>query len=189
MGKNNLLQSMILVLLAISGPSWAGKTILLAEFGRMSVDVGSEYTFENEEEANEDLLGGFMAGYKFDNNAIVAFNYTYATGLASDGLFGAFDHYDLSEQTLLVGYSFDVARYLRIVPMAGWTRWSLTGEEGAFLNPGEEEELSEDGRSFVPRINFEIPFGELIQANIAYQRGNYDFGDASSWRVGLKFEF
>lgn len=189
MNTKILLQAMVWLLTAVSGSALAGKIILLPEAGNLTVDVDSEYTLTDAEETSDDLLLGLMAGYKFDNNMILALNYTVSTGWASSATFGAFDSYDLDERTLLIGYSWDLARHLRIVPMLGWNSWGLTAKEGAFLNPGEELRISEDGTNFVPRINFEIPFGELLQANIAYQRGSYDFGDASSWRFGFKFEF
>lgn len=168
------------------GPTFAGTTMLMPEVGGSEVRLDEGYWYSEGPKRDSGVVQGFMAGYRFESNIVLAAKLDYHDG---DLFFGAFDSFKLRERGILVGYSFPVAPRFRLTPAVGVTYWNLDSREGRLFNPGEEESRDFRGRDVYGRINFEIPVGELITLNLAYSYGEYDFGQLETTRFGVMFTF
>lgn len=167
-------------------PLYAGKTVLMPELGRSELDMHANYSVSELAKHDVGVTINFLAGYKFSSNVIVAATHSYTD---SNLLFGAGDHYQLYDIGAVAGYSFDIAALFRIVPMVGWSYWKLQSTEGELFNPGPEERFDYRGNNFYWRLNIELPISSVVQLNLAYVNGDYDFGRLQSKRFGVKFEF
>lgn len=176
---------LFLTLLLVSSPLYAGKIVLMPEVGRSEIDVDAEYTMSEASERDGGVTLGVTAGYKIDS-VIVAANFNITN---SDNIFSTFDNYRIYDRAIFAGYSFNVAKRLRIVPIIGINYWKLVSKEGRLFNPGSEEQRVFDGVDMYGRLNFEIPLNDLVQLNLSYVNANYDFGRVESLRFGVKFEF
>lgn len=185
MNKNHSL--LIVASVLVSLQAHAGKFIAMPETGTGEIDVDDSYALPDGYDGFSDAYSiSFVGGYKFDSNMILAANLSY-TG--TEVLFDSADEYSLDERGILVGYSFEINRNFRIVPMLGWSSWDLVTEEGALFNPGPEEELEFEGSDTYGRLNLEFPVTEVFQMAASYIYGEYDFGTYQTARVGFKFEF
>ncbi len=159
---------------------------VMPELGYGHISFNEGYTLEDFDDSSNFNEIKCVLGMSFESNIVVG------GGVSSAGNFqfyGANDHYSVFQYMGLLGYSFDLAPKLKIMPMIGVSSWRLTLEEGAFLNPGPEETLEKDGADYFGRINFEVPMTDLFQLNFSYHAGAYDFGDLHSFSVGGKFTF
>ncbi|WP_086930078.1 outer membrane beta-barrel protein [Agarilytica rhodophyticola] len=164
----------------------AGEAFIMPEVGRTEIKFKPDVVLPG---FDTEVLGGavgFVAGYKFDSNFFVGASHSFSS---NDSFFETFDHYDLREFGFTAGYALHISEHFRIVPAVGFNSYTIDFDEGRLFNPGEEDSREIDGEDFYWRINVEIPFTELIQMNFAYIDGDYDFGDTSSLRVGLKLSF
>lgn len=173
---------------------YAAEFFIMPELGVGDVDIIAEYTFLDDDDSSPTISASLTGGYKFDSNIVLAINTSFTTSdvfIADTVYFGssAFDEYSYVELGMLLGYSFDVHKRFRIVPMLGASYWDLTVEEGAFLNPGPEDEKGYSGTDIYGKLNLEFPINDLIQINVSYLYGNYDFGAIEVTRVGVKFSF
>jgi len=176
----------LLSLLFVHLSSYAGDFYVTPGIGRGDVKVKSEYSFSGRKQSNNDFGFGASVGYEFDSNLLVESNFYRSE---TDSIFSAFDSYRFSQTRFLLGYAFDVNPYFRIIPKIGYSSWDLDGEEGIFLNPGDEERSNVDGNTSFAQVDFEFPIKDWFSINASYTNTNFDFGKAQSINAGVKFTF
>lgn len=167
-------------------PSYAGDFYLTPGIGRGEIEIKSGFAFENRESSHNDFGLGGTVGYEFESNFLVEGDFYRSE---TDSIFELFDSFRLSQTRVLVGYAFDVVPRFRIIPKVGYSSWTLKGEEGIFLNPGDELRSSIDGDTTFVQLDFEFPIKDWFSINTSYINNNFDFGKAESIRVGVKFKF
>ena len=139
--------------------------------------------------SSDDELGGNIAlTFGVNNSSGIVFAGSLSE-TANFTLFNAIDGFEISERSVMLGYSVNVARNFRIVPIIGFSFWDLEAEEGRFLNPGPEETREMSGVDDFFRLNLEFPVGQLIHLTASYINADYDFGDLDAYRFGVKFVF
>jgi len=174
-------------LVMCSSYSHAGKISMMLEYGLGGMSVDSR-TFEEQDfqPDSASYSSGIYVGYQFDNHILLA----GAVNSATNNIFwGAADSVSLYESGILIGYSFDLSPRWSIVPIVELSRWTLDAKEGAFLNPGPEEEASIDGSQLLGRVNLEARASDILKVQLSYRYGRYEFGQVQSTRLGLKLEF
>jgi hypothetical protein len=90
----------------------------------------------------------------------------------------------------MAGYTFKPGKDFTIVPKLGFSMWELTVFDSNLFNIfGESEEFSYDGTDMVLSVEGEYSMTDLIQLNLSFNQGSYDFGDVSSYHFGVELDF
>lgn len=184
--KKSLQFLVFLSVLAASCSAYSGEYFLMGEVGRGKVSFDDEYYFEDFEDDDTFSSVNILGGYKFNSKLVLA---THIGASGSEGFFGADDNYQLYEVGALLGYSFDLYKHFRIVPMIGVSTWELDRKEGELFNSGPEESREVKGTNAYIKLNFEVPLGDFVQLNLSYMRGQFKFGGVHALRFGTKFSF
>lgn len=164
----------------------AGESFIAPELGRGEIEINPKYSFNNQKDSSENLGFGVIVGHEFDSNIVLEGNYYQSD---SDSFLSVSNSYQLTQTRALVGYAFDLAEHFRIIPKIGISNWKLDSQEGALFNPGVEERLKFSGNETFAELGFEFPVNQLITISGAYRNINFDFGDAQSANVAVKFKF
>jgi len=157
------------------------------ELVRSDLDISNEFLIEPE--VNPDDTGFGIAariGYRWSSNWQIE-----ARGVMSENidLFGLTDDTELSEVQLLVGYSFKISKYLRLVPAVGRSKWKLTTQEGRAFNPGPETSMVRRGFDLTYRLGVDFPVNDLFYLSFSYNRSDYVFGDADTTTLTALWHF
>ena len=193
--------SAVLALAAICSPAYAqsaGSSIPASKIQNSPRFFGVELVQSNLEVADDFLIEpnvspddtgyGIAArlGYRWSSNWQVELR-----GVTSENidLFGLTEDTELSEVQLLVGYSFKVSDRLRIVPAIGRSKWKLSSQEGRAFNPGPEESLVTRGFDLTYRLGIDFPVTDLFYLSFAYNRSDYEFGDANTSTLTALWHF
>lgn len=164
------------------------KVILGFEIGSSSLELDRELAadFDSEQLDDGGVSATFLAGYRWKNNVQVEANLARSGTLFS---FGLGDFYEADEAKLLVGYSFELTKHLRIVPSLGVSRWDVNLQESAFLNPGPEARAESDGTDFSYKVNVEFPIAKGFVLGVSYANTNTGVGTIDLTQASLKYEF
>lgn len=174
----------LLVLIAVPAIAEERKTYLALKAGGGSIQVNSEQAINGVTEEQDIFSGGVFAGYNFDSGMVVE------AGLSGEFSEDFFESYDVSQIMVMLGYTFHPGQDFTFVPKAGFSMWELTTfESGLFNIFGGDEERSYEGTDVVLSLEGEYSVGELVQLNLSYTQGSYDFGDLDSLRFGVEFDF
>jgi hypothetical protein len=184
MSSNRIIVFFLLLFVTLS--SYAGDFYVTPGIGRGEIKVKPEYSFSGQKQTNNNFGLGAAVGYEFDSNVLVESHFYRSE---TDSIFSAFDSYRFSQTRFLIGYAFDVNLKFRIIPKIGYSQWDLDGEEGMFLNPGDEERSSIDGNTSFAQIDFEFPIRDWFSINTSYTNTNFDFGKVQTIHAGVKFKF
>ena len=131
-------------------------------------------------EQNNNLAAQLSLGYQFKNNIVLEGGYI---GHLSTG-FTLNDHNSINELVLVAGYSFDISKSWSITPRAGISRWKLDSDEGAYLNPGDEQQTITSGQDFTYMLT------ATYQAFfMTYQGTNFEFGRGRAVIFGANINF
>jgi len=160
--------------------------ILGLDLGRNSINIDQEFAIIDTEFDSDGYSLGYVLGYRWENNLVAEANIAYAS---NDSFFRAFDYYETSEIKLMLGYSFEIAEHLRIVPMLGFSRWELETKEGRLFNPGPEEQKEFDGTDLTYKVRMDFPVGQLVVLSLSYAKSELDASEIAITQFGIKFEF
>lgn len=165
------------------------KVIFGIEIGSSSLDLENDLANEFNQEFLDDtgVSSTYSVGYRWANSWQVEGSLS-ASGNALFSL-GLEDFYQAAEAKLMVGYSFQLAKHLRIVPLIGVSRWDVELQEGFLLNPGPEERIESDGTDFSYKVSAEFPIKKGFVLSLSYANTDTTFGDISMTQAGLKYEF
>jgi hypothetical protein len=155
---------------------------LKAGFG--NIQVKDEFAINGITEKQDIASAGLFAGYTFASGFVAEAGFS---GETSDDIF---ESYDLFQTIVMAGYTFRPARNITIVPKLGFSKWDLdTFESGLFHLSGGDEEHSYDGTDMIWSVEGEYSITRLVQLNLSYTQGSYEFGDLDSLRFGVEFDF
>jgi hypothetical protein len=174
---------MMLTLLPFAAQAGGFATI---KAGAGNIDVKQEFAINQTAEDQDVFSMGMFGGYNFDSGLLVEAGFS---GETSDDIFEAYDVFQLIG---LLGYTFRLGQDFTFTPKAGFSAWELdTFQSGLFdlFGDGEDEEFSYDGTDPVIVLEGEYSLNKLLQFNLSYTHGSYDFGDLDSFRFGVEFDF
>jgi hypothetical protein len=161
------------------------KVIVGLELGTSAIAVDKDVAVFNDEFEQGGLTFGYIFGYRWDNNVVVEGNYNYTS---NDGLFRTFDHYEAKETKVMLGYSFEVSEYFRVIPMLGMTRWEVDTKEGLLLNPGPEDQYRFNGTDLTYKLRLDAPVGDRFVFSLSYARSEFDIGSMGLTQFAIKLE-
>jgi hypothetical protein len=155
--------------------------------GLGSIDVNAAFAIDERVDDDEDIFSaGLFAGYSFDSGLVVEGGFS---GETSDDIF---ESYDVFQFVALLGYTFRPGRDFSITPKLGFSMWELSTYESGLLDlfgDGEDEEHTYDGTDIIGSLEGEYSLNRLIQLNLSYTAGSYEFGELDSLRFGVEFDF
>ena len=160
--------------------------ILGVGLGSSSVKIDSDVAITDSEFDDEGIGFTYLAGYRWENNAVAEANLSYAS---NNFFFEGLDYYETTQVKVMFGYSFDIAKHLRIVPKIGLSRWKLDSQEGAILNSGPEEKIKLDGTDLTYKLSIDVPLNHLVVLSLSYARSELDIGTTTMTQFGVQFEF
>jgi hypothetical protein len=91
--------------------------------------------------------------------------------------FGAEEEYKFNAYTAAVGLQYETQNGFRIVPKYGRVRWKLYNKEGAFRNPGPEEELTLRGYDYFWEITLAKKVKDSLALGVTVGESNFEFGN------------
>ena len=149
--------------------------------------IDNNYLLPNFDDS-ENIYGPMAkAGYRGASHFVIEVGAGYSENLTAFG--STFDNYELSRAQVAVGYTIGADDWFRIEPKIGINRWRLHAEEGIFFNPGPEDHLTTKGTDVYTEVNLQMMFNDLVGMDLAWIYSSTDFGNARSFRVGVRFEF
>ncbi len=180
----------VLLSLLLAGGAEAGAPFIGFEIGAGDLDIGNvEISPEFDLRAGSDdntIVTSLNGGYEFDNGLIL----TGATATTDRVSFlGLSDAIEVNVYKFGVGFGAEAAERFRVHGTIGLAFWELDARESFFFNPGPEATGSIDGED--PYIDFggEFLFSDRLSLMFLYNYNDYSFGDATAFRVGLRFRF
>lgn len=171
---------------AKSAQSQEPKFILGVELGQSSVNIDTNKIQTDVDFDDNGFAGSYFVGYRWANHFVNEVNLTLAS---NNFIFRGFDFYETKELKLLFGYSFQLADSLRIVPMAGMSRWELNSREGLIFNPGPEQNFKFEGTDLTYKLTMEYLINDSFALSLSYARTHLVLGTTELSLLGLKFEF
>jgi len=166
--------------------SQESKFVLGIALGSSSVNI-DQNKIQTDVDFDDDGFGAtYLVAYRWGNNLVAEANLSHAT---NNFLFEGFDFYKTTELKLMLGYSFQLAQYLRIVPMLGVSKWDLDSQEGLVFNSGPEQRVEFDGTDLTYKLSLELPINDSFSLSLSYAKSHLDLGTSELSLVGLKFEF
>ncbi|HEX5055726.1 MAG TPA: outer membrane beta-barrel protein [Gammaproteobacteria bacterium] len=160
----------------------ARNTFIVLKSGVGDIQVKDEFAINGLTEEQDIASAGLFAGYIFDSGFGIEAGFS---GETSDDIF---ESYDVFQTIAMVVYTFRPATDFTIVPKLGVSMWELDTFKSGFPF-GESEEHSYDGTDMIWSVEGEYSLTKLVQLNLSYTQGNYDFGDLDSYRLGVEFDF
>lgn len=180
--------SIFIIAIVMSAIACADRSVFYGapQVGVGRIKISQNFGFENDEDTSGSTETGLSFGGRFAGSFIIEISY-----IESDGhsLFGAGDSFDLTQKQALIGYSFPLGSDFRFTPKIGTTDWRVEGREGAFLNPGAEEESDNKGNDLIFAIEIEKELVDFLALGINSSWANTEFGDSLSTRFLVKFQF
>jgi len=174
-----------LLVLPFAAEARDGKFTAAGGFGKSNLGIDPDYRIGlGESSFNAGTLWA-RGGYRFSNGFLVEVGYVY---YATADFFNYDDEYELNDKQAAIGYAY-VLESWRFVGKAGYAFWRLDGEEGKFLNPGDEEELHATGSDPVWTLAVEKLFSSMFGMSLSYQKSDREFGDIELYDLGFNFEF
>lgn len=151
------------------------------------IRIGNDYLLPNFDD-NENIYGfNIKGGYRSASNVVIEAATGYSENLSALG--SVFDNYELSRTQVALGYTFGSDDWFRVEPKIGLNHWRLQAKEGIFFNPGPEDNLTSKGTDVFTEVNLQMMFNHLVGMDLAWSYSGTDFGNARSFRVGVRFEF
>jgi len=171
-----------------STPAWSGGFVGLdvgagdLDVDNVSVAPGFELT------SVSDTASAFhvTAGYEFDNGFHVSGSYEEMDSIEFLGLG---DSVELEAFKLGAGFSLPASKRFRAGGTIGIASWDLEARESILFNPGPEATGGLDDTDFYFDLGIEWVISETFRMPFTFNYNNYDFGDATIWRIGVRVHF
>lgn len=126
----------------------------------------------------------------------VTLSYTTPIGLLAEGgysshgnwdFFGAADEYKFSEYMIALGYRFETRHDFRLIPKVGRNQWKLYNKEGAFDNPGPEDEKTLKSYDYFWEFTLQKQVSDAVALGVTYKKNHFDFGSLRSIAFTMSF--
>lgn len=179
----------VLVLATLtSSPAWSG-VFLGLDLGAGDIDVENVSVAPNFELSSvSDSATAFYAtaGYQFDSGFHVLVGFEQ---IESIEFLGIGESIDLEALKLGAGYSQPVSKRFRAGGTIGIAAWDLEARESILFNPGPEATGGLDDTDFYFDLGIEWVISETFRMPLTFNYNRYDFGDSTSWRIGIRVHF
>ena len=179
--------ALVLVTLACT-PAWSDAFIGL-DLGAGDLDVNNVSVAPDFELTSiSDSATSFHAtvGYEFDNGFHVLAGFE---DLESIEFLGIGDSIELEALKFGVGYSQPISKRFRAGGTIGIASWDLEARESILFNPGPEATGGLDDTDIYFDLAIEWVISETFRMPLTFNYNDYDFGDATTWRIGVRVHF
>ena len=171
-----------------STPAWSGAFIGL-DLGAGDLDVNDVSVAPDFELTSvSDTASTFFvtAGYEFDNGFHVLGGYEE---LDSIEFLGLGESVELEAFKLGAGFSLPASKRFRGGGTVGIASWDLEARESILFNPGPEATGGLDDTDFYFDLGIEWVISDAFRMPLTFNYNDYDFGDATTWRIGVRVHF
>ncbi len=176
----------LLMMLASAAASAKDTAIQISpRIGLGTLHIDKEYTRNNEKVDLDSIDVGVTLGVVTPIGLMVEAG---VLKLSNFSFFGADDRYELTEQTIAVGYQFETANGFRLVPKGGRMRWRLYDKEGKFLNPGPEAERTQTAYDYFWELTLQKRVRKSTALGVSIRDNKFDFGSAQSITFTVTFD-
>lgn len=171
-----------------STPAWSGGFIGLdVGAGDLDVDnVSVAPDFELNSASDTTTAFHVTAGYEFDNGFHVSGSYEEMDSIEFLSLGQSVE---LEAFKFGAGFSLPASKRFRAGGTIGIASWDLKARESILFNPGPEATGSLDDTDFYFDLGIEWVISEAFRIPFAFNYNDYDFGDATIWRIGVRVHF
>lgn len=172
----------------ISTPAWSGVFVGL-DVGGGDLDVdGISVAPDFELTSVSDTASAFhvTAGYEFDNGFHLSGSYEEMDSIEFLGLG---ESVELEALKLGAGFSLPASKRFRARGTIGIASWDLEARESILFNPGPEATGGLDDTDIYLDLGIEWVISETFRVPFTFNYNDYDFGDATIWRIGLRVHF
>ena len=125
-------------------------------------------------------------GYEFDNGFYVLGAYEEMDSIEFLGLG---DSVELEAFKLGAGFSLPASKRFRAGGTIGLASWDLEARESILFNPGPEATGGLDDTDIYFDFGIEWVISETFRMPLMFNYNDYDFGDATIWRIGVRVHF
>ena len=164
--------------------AYADGFFIMPEVGQGSSSIKSEYRVSEDTKSESSTALSLLVGYHFNSNIILS---GAAGTYYANSLFGSSDRIHIYDASLIAGYSFNIARHFRVVPMVGMSYWEMKGKQGRLSTEDNSQAQNFYGVDPLAKINLEFPFGRTFALNTSYTYSTYEFGSIRALKLGFKF--
>jgi len=179
----------VFVLAALtSTPVWSGGFVGL-DLGAGDLDVDNVSVapdFELTSISDSATAFHATAGYEFDNGFHVLVGFEEMDSIE---FFGLGDSIELEALKFGAGYSQPVSKRFRAGGTIGIASWDLEARESILFNPGPEATGGLDDTDIYFDLGIEWVISEAFRMPLTFNYNDYDFGDATMWRIGVRVHF
>ena len=179
-----------LVLIAATAPRTALAGGVFFGFGGAAgnVDFDRDIFAANQTPSDDSFAGEWAVGYRFDSKLVIEGG--GAVGISLDLLIAG-HNFGLQDQHVMVGYAFQPAKRLSIVPQLGVSFWDFETEDGPglFFLGSQRVDFDGSGSDWIARVSFEWDTAKRFRPYAAYTEAHYDFGKSRALSFGAKFQF
>lgn len=102
--------------------------------------------------------------------------------------FGADEKYTFNTYTAALGLQYETANGFRLVPKYGRVRWKLYNREGAFANPGPEDESTLRGYDYFWEVTLAKKVKDSLAIGVTFSENSYDFGNFRNIAFTMAFK-
>ena len=172
----------------VSAPAWSGGFIGL-DFGAGDLDIDDISVapdFQLTSLSDTAAVFHVTIGYEFDNGFRVLGGYEEMDSIEFLGLG---DSVDLEAFKLGAGFSLPASKRFRAGGAVGIASWDLEARESILFNPGPEATGGLDDTDFYFDLGIEWVISEAFRVPFTFNYNDYDFGDSTIWRIGVRVHF
>jgi len=171
-----------------SAPAWSGGFVGL-DFGGGDLDIDEISVAPDFRLTSiSDTAGVFhvTVGYEFDNGLHLFGGYEE---LDSIEFLGLGESVELEAYKLGAGFSLPASKRFRAGGNIGMAWWDLEARESILFNPGPEATGGIDDTDIFFDVGIEWVISDAFRMPLTFNYNDYDFGDATIWRIGLRVHF
>ena len=176
-------------LIALATPSVASAGGMLFGFGFGAGDVNfdSDIAASNNVVSDDDIVGEAWIGYRFDSKVIVEGG--GSQGISID-VFALGDSFSIQDFRVMAGYEIALGDRWSFLPALGVSSWKIdTADVSNSFFGSTRSDVDDAGNDLMWRITGDVRIATRMHLYGAYSAARYDFGDASRFSFGWKWQF
>lgn len=126
------------------------------------------------------------AGYEFESGFRVVVGFEEVESIE---FLGIGDSIDLEAFKFGAGFWMTDSNPFRVGGTIGIASWDLEARESILFNPGPEATGGLDDTDIYYELGIEWVISETFRMPLTFTYNDYDFGEATIWRIGLRVHF